>query len=573
MAIETDGRGYRLRIAPERIDAQRFQAFLGEARPLAADDPRAAVARLELALALWRRPGIPDVGEEPGAVAELERLAELRNAAVDQLVTLHLALGGAADMIPELRRELREAPYREPLWAGLMTALAATGRKAEALIAYRDATEALRRELDVEPSEELQALAARIRDSGSGAPRATRAADPVVPAAAPADIGRPVAPRGMATSRRRPAAAIAALGVAVIVAVSGGRLLSTPTPPAGPGPTVAAAAAPPVVLASDGMGRMDASGRLTAGIPLTTRPDAVTAGAGSLWISSPADDAVIRVDPEADAIVQQIRVGHAPAGVAFGFGSVWVANSDERTVSRIDPTTNEVVATIGVGTAPTGVAVDDRWVWVTNRLDHSVTRIDPGDGATQAFAVGASPLGVVAAHGSIWVVDGGDSLVERIDPASGAVTRTVAVGSDPTSIAATPDGDALWVVNTGSGTVFRIDAETATVTAAHQVGDRPTGVVVEQGAVWVAVSSTNEILRLDPDSAQIVGRTALQATPQALTDEGGRVAFTADAPAGSHRGGTLRVVTGPGDVPDSPDPTYWQWGSGLDARDDQRRRW
>jgi peptide/nickel transport system substrate-binding protein len=157
-------------------------------------------------------------------------------------------------------------------------------------------------------------------------------------------------------------------------------------------------------------------------------------------------------------------------------------------------------------------------------------------------------------------VDGGDSLVERIDPASGAVTRTVAVGSDPTSIAATPDGTALWVVNTGSGTVFRIEAETATVTAAQQVGDRPTGIVVEQDAVWVAVSSTNEILRLDPDSAQIVGRTALQATPQAVTDEGGHVAFTADAPAGTHRGGTLRVVTSAGNLPALPDPTYWQWG-------------
>ena len=202
VAVETDGRGYRLRIGPERIDAQRFHALVGEARTLAGDDPRAAVARLELALALWRRPGIPEVGEEPGAVAELERLAELRNAAVDQLVTLHLALGDAADMIPELRRELREAPYREPLWAGLMTALAATGRKAEALIAYRDATEALRRELDVEPSEELQALAARIRDSGAGAPKAARASDPVV--AGRGGPGRWRRPSRLA--RRQPAA-------------------------------------------------------------------------------------------------------------------------------------------------------------------------------------------------------------------------------------------------------------------------------------------------------------------------------------------------------------------------------
>ncbi len=560
--VETDRRGYRLRIAPQALDAQRFQSHLAEARGLAADDPRAAVQQLLRALALWRRPGAPDVGEEPAALAELDRLSELRNGAVDQLVGLQLALGDPAAVIPELRRELREAPYREPWWASLMTALAATGRKAEALIAYRDATVVLRDELDVAPSAELQALAARIRDGGSGPPDLRRTRTEASPDEAATTIRTSATAGRWSVPPHRPALAIAALGIAVVVVVSGSRLLPTTPTPIGPSALVLASVAPAVILASDGVGRIDASGQVTASVSLAARPDAVTAGAGSLWISSPPDDAVIRVDPAADAVLQRIRVGHAPAGIAFGFGSIWVANSDERTVSRIDPTTNDVVATIGVGAAPTGVTADDHWVWVTNRLDHSVTRIDPDDGATKDFAVGSTPIGIAAAHGSIWVVDGSDSLVERVDPVGGAVTRTVGVGSDPTSIAASPDGDALWVVNTGSGTVFRIDAETATVTAAQKVGDRPTGIVVDRSAVWVAVSSTNEILRLDPESAQVVGRTALQATPRALTDEDGRVVFTADAPAGSHRGGALRVLTGPGDVPESPDPTYWPWGLG-----------
>ena len=53
--------------------------------------------------------------------------------------------------------------YREQLWASLMLALSRSGQRAQALIAYRDAEAALRRELDVEPSHELQELAARIR--------------------------------------------------------------------------------------------------------------------------------------------------------------------------------------------------------------------------------------------------------------------------------------------------------------------------------------------------------------------------------------------------------------------------
>jgi DNA-binding SARP family transcriptional activator len=41
-----------------------------------------------------------------------------------------------------------------------LVALNRSGRKAEALLAYREATEPLRRELDVEPGDELRALIA-----------------------------------------------------------------------------------------------------------------------------------------------------------------------------------------------------------------------------------------------------------------------------------------------------------------------------------------------------------------------------------------------------------------------------
>src|SRR5262245_32350459 len=98
--IETEGRAYRLRIAPEAIDAQRFVGLLDEARALTSEEPRTALDRLSGALALWRRPGAPDVGEEPTARAEVERLAELRNGAVDDLVALRLRLGEAASVIP-----------------------------------------------------------------------------------------------------------------------------------------------------------------------------------------------------------------------------------------------------------------------------------------------------------------------------------------------------------------------------------------------------------------------------------------------------------------------------------------
>jgi YD repeat-containing protein len=162
--IVTEGRGYRLAVGPDMVDAQAFERLFDEGRAGSTSDPRHARDVLRAALALWRGPSLPDVGDEPVAAAECERLTELRAAAFDQLVRIRFGLGEYAEAIPELRREVRESPFREQLWASLMVALVRDGRKAEALLAYRDAEAALREELDVEPSQELQSLAARIRD-------------------------------------------------------------------------------------------------------------------------------------------------------------------------------------------------------------------------------------------------------------------------------------------------------------------------------------------------------------------------------------------------------------------------
>ncbi len=301
---------------------------------------------------------------------------------------------------------------------------------------------------------------------------------------------------------------------------------------------------------------MDGNGRLVASVRVGAQPDAIALGAASAWVTDAADNAVIRLDASGSTVIDQIPVGESPAGIAFGFDAVWVANSGDRTVSRIDPTTNGVVAVIPVGTAPAGIATDDRWVWVTNRLDHTLSRIDPIDDSTKTFVVGATPLGVATAAGSVWVADADSKLVVQVDAESGVVLAEVPVGNGPSAIVATPLGDAVWVVNSGDGTVSRIDTETAIVTAAQTVGADPTGIAIGSDAVWVAVSSTSEIVKLDPVSAQIIGRFPVGATPQSLVVDSAGPLFTARAAEGSHRGGTLNVVSPATGFPDTVDPSY-----------------
>jgi peptide/nickel transport system substrate-binding protein len=562
--IVTDGHGYRLEVDPSAIDAPKFERLLTQARAAATSNQRRAFALLNEALALWRGPGLADIGDEPLAKAETERLGELRAAAFDELIQIRLALADYLGAIPELRREVSESPFREHTWASLMVALVRSGRKAEALLAYRDAEAALRRELDVEPSHELQDLAARIRNGDVLPVAAGTAAGIDSPASRPDRTVPAETRRGRrrvewTPTFRGPVSLVAILGVVLVAAIfTAGSLLGTA--PGGPTPSAQAAStlAGRTPLVSDSVGRLDMSGRLVSSVRLGAQPDAIALGAGSAWVSDTADNSVTRLDTSGSTVIQRIPVGDAPAGIAFGFGSIWVANSGSTTVSRINPTTNEVVAVIPVGTAPAGIAVDDRWVWVTNRLDHTLSRIDPGGGNPTAFAIASTPLGVATSPGSVWVADSDSNTVVQVNAQTGAVRARVNVGNGPTVIAATPGGDAIWAVNSHDGTVSRINTTTAIVTAAQSVGADPTGIGVGEGAVWVAVSSTSEIVKLDPTSGQILGRYPVGASPRSLVVASTGPLFTARASQGSHRGGTLNVVSAALLFTVGPDPDYLQ---------------
>ncbi len=61
---------------------------------------------------------------------------------------------------------------------------------------------------------------------------------------------------------------------------------------------------------------------------------AIDAG-GQVWIPNKADGTVSRIDPEANAVVETVRVGGTPFVVNAAFGDVWVPDSSGRTLSRL----------------------------------------------------------------------------------------------------------------------------------------------------------------------------------------------------------------------------------------------
>ncbi|TDC51966.1 AfsR/SARP family transcriptional regulator [Jiangella ureilytica] len=207
--VEHGPAGYRLALDPDAVDVHRFTRLAAPAAPRPVDhgeigppDARegrflhdqlgsggaeavgetaerarsageAAAERLRAALDLWRGPALADVGEAPFAVAAAAELEERRLAALEELAEAELALGRHRSLAVSLTSAAAEQPLRERLHGQLMRALAADGRRAEALAVFARLRGRLDDELGVSPSPELVELnAALLRDPvGPAAPR------------------------------------------------------------------------------------------------------------------------------------------------------------------------------------------------------------------------------------------------------------------------------------------------------------------------------------------------------------------------------------------------------------------
>jgi DNA-binding SARP family transcriptional activator len=174
--IERGANAYRLRVAPGEIDADRARSLAEAARRPGLAAP-AALDLVREALALWR--GSPFCGVEAAAEAATA-LEDLHLQLREHLAELQLGLGEEEQAIGTLRAVTAEAPLREPAWALLVRALHAAGRRTEALVACRRATDVLSAELGVGPGPALAAAerlalgAERLALGGSGSAPARR---------------------------------------------------------------------------------------------------------------------------------------------------------------------------------------------------------------------------------------------------------------------------------------------------------------------------------------------------------------------------------------------------------------
>jgi class 3 adenylate cyclase len=168
--VQTKGGSYLLRVGPDELDLDRFEALRRS-------------GDLDGALAAFRGEPLPDLGDR----GEARRLEELRLSCLEERLDRDLADGRHAEVVGELEALVHANPLREHLRVQLMLALYRSGRQAEALDAYRAARDTFMDELGLEPSRELRELHQRVLQQDAGLDLPTRR-DP-----APKEAARPPA--------------------------------------------------------------------------------------------------------------------------------------------------------------------------------------------------------------------------------------------------------------------------------------------------------------------------------------------------------------------------------------------
>jgi DNA-binding SARP family transcriptional activator/ABC-type transport system substrate-binding protein len=476
--IATRGGGYVLDVAPDCIDAHRFEQILEEGKRANADgDPAAALERLREALALWRGNAFADLAYEPFARVESERLEELRLLALEERIDAELALGVAAALVPELESLAARHPLRERIRAQLMLALYRSGRQADALRVYADARQTLAGDLGLEPGPELRQLEQAILRH-----------DPSLLAAAARRARRR---RGRIAASIPVAAAAAAVG---LLLADGG----TPSSHAG-----SLAQPQSVALLADSSGRIVAQASVQA--PAFSR-----FGDRALWTLSQLG-ILTKIDPVSARVEATVNTGAAvPCGLAAGGGSVWVTDCSSPTLVRVDARRALVVDRIvlpderdltGVDTGDVTLGAGSVWVargfanpsWV-ERLDlrgRRIARILIAEGGAQHLAFTA---------GALWVSGEAPAAsvpsLSKIDPATNHVVATVESLRNVVCCVAAGGGFA-WAATRDDHTVWKI-AEDGTVIGSTKLPADAESLSYADGAVWAAAGDSGMLVRIDP---------------------------------------------------------------------------
>lgn len=236
-------------------------------------------------------------------------------------------------------------------------------------------------------------------------------------------------------------------------------------------------------------------------------PDWLGIGFGSVWVSVPKNNEIVRINPRTNTIQARIKVGEEPCyGIGIGPSHVWVLNCKSQTLVRVRPQDNKVdrvkavrIAKHGEG----GIAVVKEAAWyVADQDGHSNTLVE-SSGRVKPLTVGTDSAVVNSAFGSIWVTSSAEGKIYRVDPIRDRIVSTITVPASPRFT--TIGQGSVWVLSQSDGSVSRIDPATNKVVVNIPANVPGAGGDIASGGgyIWVAAAGT-PLTRIDPNTNIVV---------------------------------------------------------------------
>jgi streptogramin lyase len=175
-------------------------------------------------------------------------------------------------------------------------------------------------------------------------------------------------------------------------------------------------------------------------------------------------------------------------------------------VAVIHPDTRKVVARVPVGSSPALIREGDGSVWVADQLDLTVTEIDlESRRVLRTVGLGFRPDHLAARDEAVWAFDkeervlarlGGQQTWERFEHPDFTEVEGVAV-----------DEHAVWLA--GGRRLIRVDPDSGEVVKRVSVPDQVDGLATAGGDVWAVSSAERAVLRIDPVTDEIRDRISV----------------------------------------------------------------
>ncbi len=221
----------------------------------------------------------------------------------------------------------------------------------------------------------------------------------------------------------------------------------------------------------------------------------------SLWVPSCGDGKLLRLDPRSLKVKSSIETGvlDVRGSIAASADSIWLITDSKQTIVRIDPDQDAIVGELRVPTGCGQMVFAENSLWLACPEQNKVLRINPATNLVdKRIDVGAKPVALVSGQSAIWVLCGKEGKIDRIDPKTDKVSKTIDLAV-PDSAGAMAFGEGyLWVTMSGFP-LTRVDLTDGKETVAQQFwGEGGGGILTSSGAIWLSNLNNGTVSRIDP---------------------------------------------------------------------------